>query len=327
MIRNLIFALLMTMIFSQTSSANPITHMLKTGWRSVFGHGSRTAIKEGGKQLTKQAVSKATRHTAKTVAQSRTASALRHFGNKGVRVGSKLATKAPAYADDLARVSKSLTAQNHRRLIMLAPELKKTGQAGKVIKQLAKSKKADEVLEFLWRHRGKLATLTVASAAAIYADDLAKAGGEYFMKPIIDNCFEYLAKPMVGMFATLMMLLSLVTAVLLAFKFTLAWRFLFLIPGLIKRQLYIAAKFFGNIKSCRWFDLLVAGTSFLLPISAQAQPSAPLPILSADQRQQIVRTVGPWAKWLTDVCEHPAFGPVASIFFFLIIITYSKRTR
>lgn len=211
MTRSLAIALTLVCLGTQSARANPITHLFKSGWHAVVGHGGRTAAKEGVKHATKQFASQVTRHSASTVAGSRATLALRHFGDDAVRVGGKLVNKPLSYADDLAKVSGKLSAQSHRRLMMLAPELKKTGQAGSVVAQLARSSNADKAVSFLWRHKGKLATATAVGAAAWHADAIAEAGGKYVLKPAIEGMAEHVAKPIVSRMAPLFAFVGLGT--------------------------------------------------------------------------------------------------------------------
>ena len=213
MTRSLAIALALVCLSSQSVGANPITHLFKSGWHAVVGHGGRTAAKEGVKHATKQFTSQVTRHSANSVVGPRTALALRHFGDDAVRVGGKLVGKPLSYADDLTKVSAKLSAQSHRRLMMLAPELKKSGQAGSVITQLAKSSNADKAVAFLWRHKGKLATATAVGAAAWHADAIAEAGGKYVLKPAIEGMAEHVARPIVSRMAPLFAFLGLGTLV------------------------------------------------------------------------------------------------------------------
>ena len=154
------------------------------------------AARHTAKHAVKQATSKASRQAYNVVSKARVTQAMRHFSDDAARAGGRVAT--PAYADDLAKVANSVTAQNHRRLMMLAPELKQSGKAGLVIQHMAKSNKADGAVEFLWRHRGKLAAGTAAATVAVHADDLARAGGEFVAKPIIEGSMEHVAKPVVS---------------------------------------------------------------------------------------------------------------------------------
>lgn len=204
-------------------AADPITELLKAGGRTVLRKGASTAVRHGAKHAAKQV----TRHTAKQAAQAaaraQASQLVRHFGDDAIRAGGKLAGKAPAYADDLAKISKSLTPRNQRRLMMLAPEIKKSGRAAKIIKDLAKNSKTDDALEALWRHRGKIAAATAVAAVAVHADDLAKAGGEFVAKPLIEQTIEHVAKPMVPKLTNMFACGLLALGVMLAIRFTQAW--------------------------------------------------------------------------------------------------------
>lgn len=217
MFRLLTLPLLLLIVFQNSAHANPIAQLLRAGGRSIVAKGGQTAVRHSARHVATNVASTAAKGGASRLALSRSAQAMRHFGNKVVHSGGKAVTKAPAYADDLAKVSSKLSARNHRRLMMLAPELKKSGQAGNVVRHLAHNDKADDAMEFLWRHRGKLAAATAATTVAIHGDEIAKASGEFIAKPLIENSVEHVVKPVSSLLGRIIGIAAAVGGALLMF--------------------------------------------------------------------------------------------------------------
>lgn len=215
MYRALLTSILIHVLLIQASSANPVTAILKAGGRSAARKAGTTALRHGATQALKRSATHTARKSVKSVAQTRAAQTIRAFGDDAIRAG---ASKAPAYADDLAKASASLSARNHRRLLMLAPELKKSGRAAQVAQQLAKSKQPNKALEAIWRNRGALAAATAATAVVVHGDDLAEAGAQFIAKPLIESSMEHVAKPIVSTLVTMLWVGVPLAGLFLAFK-------------------------------------------------------------------------------------------------------------
>lgn len=223
---------LLSLLLVQTSAANPLTELLKAAGRAAFRKTGSEAARHGTKQVLKQSATHSARKGLGTVARSRATQTIRAFGDDAVRAG---ASKAPAYADDLAKASASLSARNHRRLLMLAPELKKSGRAAHVARQLAKSKQPNQVLDAIWRNRAGLAAATAATAVVIHGDDLAEAGGQYVAKPLVESAMEHVARPIVRTLTTMLWVGVPLVGLCLAFKFTTSRRQVLALVGTCHR--------------------------------------------------------------------------------------------
>jgi len=186
-------ALLISLSFIQVAQANPLTHLFKAGGRALFRKSGSTTTRQGAKQLGKQSV----RGGTKSVARTRATQAARYFADDAARA-SGVVLKSTSYADELARISSSITARNHRRLMMMAPELKKTGQTAQVMRKLSKSSNIDKAVETLWKHRGKLATAAAVGTVMIHGDEIAKSAAEHVARPVVENSIEHIAKPVVA---------------------------------------------------------------------------------------------------------------------------------
>ena len=114
--------------------------------RKVLGESTERAGKSAGRIV----VTKSARSAGKKASTSVTRMGI----NKGSRSASSRLTKM--YGDDAARAMKGLSSQNSRRLQMMAGSIEKSGQGRQLMTFLAKRKDSNRIVEFLYRHRGKL---------------------------------------------------------------------------------------------------------------------------------------------------------------------------
>jgi hypothetical protein len=178
--------------------------------RKVTGQAGRTTAKQTARQFGRQAANKAVQKSAATAAHGAASIATRHFA--------KSAAASPQFADDLARVYAKFSPRNQRRLVMLAPELERTGQTAAVVARLGTGS-GDELIEMLWKHRGKLASAAAVTSLVIHGDDIAAAGAEFVAKPLIDGTMNQVVGP-----ASRIVLSAVVLAGLMILAAALYWR-------------------------------------------------------------------------------------------------------
>ncbi|MCD0458126.1 hypothetical protein [Roseiconus lacunae] len=178
--------------------------------------GVGTVVRHGGKMVIGKAASKAAgkvaaesvelaaktagatmlKESAEAAAKRSASSIAARFGDDALRAGTSVLSKTGSLADDVVKVSSKLTARNQRRLQMMATQMPKGHR--ELVGTLAKSGKPNDVIEKLWLHRGKLAAGVGAATVLIHGDDIAKAGGEYLVKPVVEQSMKHIVSPVVA---------------------------------------------------------------------------------------------------------------------------------
>ncbi|CAN0366079.1 unnamed protein product, partial [Ectocarpus sp. 4 AP-2014] len=97
--------------------------------------------------------------------------------------------------DDLSRTQSLILRSSQRRLMMLAPQLGRTGQSTVVMKKLAAGSHPEDLITRLWAHRGKLTSAAAVTSLLVHGDDLAEAGGRYVAKPLIESGIRRVVAP------------------------------------------------------------------------------------------------------------------------------------
>jgi hypothetical protein len=178
----------LSLLAPASASAGVASEAIGAAIRKITGHTARKAGKETAEQLGKRAAAEAAQEATEAAAQRTASMAARHF--------SQTAAASPQFADDLAKAYAKLNPQNQRRLVMLAPELEQTGHAASVVGRMASpGGSADELIETLWKHRGKIATAAAVAGVVVHGDAVAAATGEYVAKPLIDGTMEHVVAP------------------------------------------------------------------------------------------------------------------------------------
>jgi hypothetical protein len=106
----------------------------------------------------------------------------------------KTAVASPGFTTNLSTALVRMTPRNQRRLQMLAPELARSGQSGPVVARLATGQ-ADELIETLWKHKGKLATAGVVGSLLVHGDTVIAATAEHVAQPLITGTMEHVVAP------------------------------------------------------------------------------------------------------------------------------------
>lgn len=208
----LIAALLAVGTAEQAKAGSLWSEAIKATGRLFGGKTLQTGVKGGATAAAKTAASKASREAAELAARKSAASAAKFFGDDALRASAKLAGgKAATFADDFAKVSSKLSAQNQRRLMMLAPDLQKTGQTTKALGLFSKGGSADDVMEMLWRHKGKIAAGAAVTGLVVHGDSIAEAGAEHIAKPFAEVAAFEIVKPMAGPLGVMMLIAAFAT--------------------------------------------------------------------------------------------------------------------
>lgn len=182
------------------ASAGVASHAAKAVGRSLAKAGARQETK----QLVREGAEQAVKEGAKTAARRSLVLTAHHFGQAAVH--------SSGFVDDLARASSHLSPRSQRRLMMLAPEIGKTGKSATVVKNLATSGNADDVIAHLWAHRGKLVAAGAMTGLLVHGDDIAEAGGKYVAKPLIEGSMQHVAAPLTASLVRVLWLLGLAAA-------------------------------------------------------------------------------------------------------------------
>lgn len=168
------------------------------GVKYLAGQAFGESAEAAGKKATKLAVRQADDVARATVRHS----------DEAVRLVSR-------FGDDAAEAAQHVSPQSGRRLLMLADELEASGKAPEVMKLISEGGRADQVVEFLYRHKGAIAggaVLTtlltspdaVLGAGADLVVGLSDVAGTTIAKPLIQEAGDALA-PVVPQLVTNMM--------------------------------------------------------------------------------------------------------------------------
>lgn len=183
-----------------SAEAGVVTQALKAAGKQLLGESAQVVVKKAAKEAAKRATLNVAQEAGEVAAKRTAAAAAKRFGTAAV---------SPQFVDDLAKGAASLTARNERRLMMIAPQLAQSGQAAAVVARLNQTG-GDEVIELLWKHRGKIASGVAVTALLVHGDDIAKAGGEFVVKPVIDGAVNHVVAPVIWLAYWIAVLLSAV---------------------------------------------------------------------------------------------------------------------
>lgn len=176
------------------------------------------SVEAAGKKATKAGL-----HSADNVAR-----AAARNGSAAVRTFSR-------FGDDVVRAAEKLSPQNSRRLMMLMPELERTGKSAEVMQLIAKGGKADQVVDFLFRHRGALLGGAAVTSLLVNPEEtlaavtdvtvgLANVAGSHIAEPLITSVSEDVLHPVASETATAiawpLQMLAWGVAALLAMRFS-----------------------------------------------------------------------------------------------------------
>lgn len=183
----------------QASAGSPWWESIKAAGKWAGVKSLQTGTREAAEMATKRAAVRAAREASEAAAKKSAGAAARFFGDDALRAGAKLAgSKGVSMVDDFAKVSSKLSPQNQRRLMMLAPDLQKSGQTSAALGLFSKGGTSDEVMEMLWRHRGKIAAGAAVTGIVVHGDSIVEAATEHIAKPFAEVAASEIVKPMAG---------------------------------------------------------------------------------------------------------------------------------
>lgn len=149
------------------------------GLRKFVAPATGAAGREATEQLGRHAVVAGAREATEAAAKQSAALAARQF---------PVAANATAdFADDFARAYARLSPQASRRFAQLAPELEQAGASASVVKRLGSVNNADDYIEMLWRHKGKIAAAAATGALVLHGDAVVETAGEHLARPMIEG--------------------------------------------------------------------------------------------------------------------------------------------
>lgn len=187
-----LFGALMTPAYAGVGQA------VRHGGKLILGKAAQKAAAKSAEHAVKRAGATVLRESSEAAAKRTSATIAARFGDDAFRVGTSTLSKSGTLADDVIAVSSKLTSRNNRRLQMLATQMGKGSQTREMVKTLSKSGRPNEVIEQLWQHRGKLAAGVGAAAVLIHGDDIVNAGGEYLVKPIVEEGMRNVVSPAIA---------------------------------------------------------------------------------------------------------------------------------
>lgn len=157
---------------------------------TIAREGVEEALETAGTRALREAGEAALQRSGKAVSQPLVGSGIR---NAASTLGTKVAHEAAEHA---ATAAMRLTPRSARRLAMLEQELVATGQGPAVMSILAKHGKADQLVEFLYRNKGTLATGTLLAAFVANPDGVLGATGDFGSK-LIESSGKHIAQPLI----------------------------------------------------------------------------------------------------------------------------------
>lgn len=183
-------------------------------------HSGRMIGVQAGKQASKAIANSAAAKTANQVvrqatarsAARMTATATRHFGDDVTRAGTRV-------IDDFAAITGRVTGQQKRRLLMMGDDLAKRGQTQTMMGKLSASKSPGKLIDAMWDRRVPLATAAGAATVMIHGDDIASAGGEFVVKPMVESVVAPVAEASISLAKTVLLVFAPISVALV-----IAWQ-------------------------------------------------------------------------------------------------------
>lgn len=182
--------------------AGGASHLVKSSGRLLLRQGGKVTASQASKQIVKQSTAALAAQAARSAAKRSTATAVRHFGDDVIRVGSR-------FGDDLTRATSRMTGTQQRRLAIMAKDLNKAGETSGLVKKLATAKNPGSIVDDLWKHKSKIAAGVGAATVLVHGDDIAKASGEYIAKPMIDGAMTHVVAPVASGLGKLLLVAGL----------------------------------------------------------------------------------------------------------------------
>lgn len=152
--------------------------------------GAEEAFEAAGTKVLREAGEAALQRSGKAIGQPLVGSSMRSAAST---LGTKVAHEAGEHA---SKAAMRLTPRSARRLAMLEQELVASGQGPEVMSLLAKHGKADQLVDFLYRNKGTLATGTLLAAFIANPDGVLGATGE-FGSTLIESSGKHIAQPLI----------------------------------------------------------------------------------------------------------------------------------
>lgn len=143
--------------------------------KKVFKEGAQEAAEMGGKKILRKAAQESSEQLLKRSGiqaarfSGEAAQALSKHGNAVVPLINR-------YGDDAAQALTKVGERNARRLSMLADDLAMSPQGADVLRLVAKGGKGDQIVDFLWKHRGKIAGTAILGTLLANTDSVLEAG-------------------------------------------------------------------------------------------------------------------------------------------------------
>jgi hypothetical protein len=176
-------------------------------WK-VLREGIESLGKQSGKALQEGAEAAAKRSAARKSLLEGLESGAGKAGSTVVRQAGKdvgaLAAKFGArvttpvvgkFGDDGARALASLSTTGGERLASIADELASSGRGKDWMKLIAA--RGDEVMEWLWKHKGSVAIGTAATAVALQPEEFLRAS-EHVATAVLDSAGKHVFEPLIA---------------------------------------------------------------------------------------------------------------------------------
>lgn len=162
--------------------------------KKALGEGAQEATEAGAKKLLREAATESSEQLLKKSGlvaarfSDDAAEALAKHGDAVVPLINQ-------FGDDAAQAVSQVTGRNARRLAMLSDELAATPQSAEVLQLVTKSGKANQVVDFLWSHKGKLATTAIVATLIANTDQVLESGTAVSVSAI-ETMGETLVEPL-----------------------------------------------------------------------------------------------------------------------------------
>lgn len=156
--------------------------------KKASGEAAEQGSKAVAKRITQEALEVTNSRLATRAAIGLTDDAVRLTGSKAA---------ALALADDVAVVGGKVSAQNLRRLSMMADDIERSGKAPELMQLLAKNSAADQVVDFLWRNKATIASGALLTTVVLNPD-IIKESTTNIGESIVETAGREIVHPLIG---------------------------------------------------------------------------------------------------------------------------------
>jgi hypothetical protein len=141
--------------------------VMKEGAQEAAEMGSKKILREAAQESTEQVLKRSSVRAGR-YSDEAAAAVIKH--------GDTVAPLINEFGDDAAQAVTQITDRNARRLTMLTEELATSPQGADLMQLVAKGGQGDQIVDFLWKHRGKIAGTAILGTLLANTDAVLESG-------------------------------------------------------------------------------------------------------------------------------------------------------